>query len=237
MTHQTVTISFYTYQGIRNKWKAFARMGRFPVNKDTVPELEFFKLLGSGGGNGFSIWPDFGTYAFLGVWKNENAAKTAFRDPNSPLQLLHEGVHEWKTIYMQTFHSHGLWDGKNPFEMTKKYDKTLPLGVITRGTVKLSKLHHFWKFVPIVSRSAHNKKGMIFSKGIGEVPIIQQATFSIWENSEYMMDYAYKSEFHKEVVKKTREIGWYKEDLFARFYPYKVEGTMKGFDFLEQKSS
>ena len=31
----------------------------------------FFKLMGTGGGNGFSLKPDFGTYAFLGVWESK----------------------------------------------------------------------------------------------------------------------------------------------------------------------
>ncbi len=33
-----------------------------------IEGLQFYKLLGTGGGAGFSLTPDFGTYAFLGVW-------------------------------------------------------------------------------------------------------------------------------------------------------------------------
>jgi hypothetical protein len=53
-----------------------------------------------------------------------------------------------------------------------------------------------------------------------------QATFSLWESAESMMDYAYKNPKHAEMVKKTRELGWYSEELFARFQPYKIEGDL-----------
>lgn len=224
MTNQIVTITFYTYKGFWNKWNAFARMGNFKLKPKDIEGLEFFKLLGSGGGNGFSIFPDFSTYAFLGVWNNELAAQQAFQKLDTHLATLKSGIEKSLTIYMKTMYSHGKWHGKNPFQSVMPFDKNLPLGVITRGAIRISKLHHFWKFVPRVSRSAHQKEGLIFSKGIGELPLIEQATFSIWKNSQYMMNYAYNSSNHKEVVQKTREIGWYKEDLFARFYPYHIEG-------------
>ena len=57
------------------------------------------------------------------------------------------------------------------------------------------------------------------------MPLVQQATFSLWESSALMKAYAYQSEFHREVVQKTRQLGWYKEELFARFKPTKCYGT------------
>jgi hypothetical protein len=43
-----------------------------------------------------------------------------------------------------------------------------------------------------------------------------------------MLDYAYKNQKHKEVVLLTRKLKWYKEELFARFVPYKFEGVWNG---------
>jgi hypothetical protein len=43
-----------------------------------------------------------------------------------------------------------------------------------------------------------------------------------------MKAYAYRSRYHSEVVKKTRELGWYKEELFARFLPFDSAGTWHG---------
>ena len=53
-----------------------------------------------------------------------------------------------------------------------------------------------------------------------------QATFSLWSNAEAMMNYAYKNPKHAEMVKKTRELNWYSEELFARFKPFYQEGNL-----------
>jgi hypothetical protein len=43
-----------------------------------------------------------------------------------------------------------------------------------------------------------------------------------------MIDYAYKNKKHLEVVRLTRKLKWYKEELFARFIPYKFLGKWNG---------
>jgi hypothetical protein len=44
------------------------------------------------------------------------------------------------------------------------------------------------------------------------------------ENTKEMLDYAYKNQ-NIEVVMLTRKLNWYKEEMFARFVPYKFEGN------------
>ena len=75
----------------------------------------------------------------------------------------------------------------------------------------------FWRSVPKASNAIKSAKGVSWFKGIGEVPFIQQATFSIWKNLESVTNFAYKDMNHAEIVKKTRKRRWYKEDLFSRF--------------------
>ena len=72
--------------------------------------------------------------------------------------------------------------------------------------------------VPFASRAINKAKGVLFYKGIGEWPFIQQATISIWDNFEAVNMFAYKNFQHAKIVKKTRQNKWYKEDLFSRFY-------------------
>ena len=76
--------------------------------------------------------------------------------------------------------------------------------------------------------------GLITSIGIGELPFIKQATFSIWQSKEKMKHFAYQMHQHTEVIKKTRDEKWYSEDMFVRFKPLKVTGSIKGASPLQE---
>ena len=198
-------------------------MGLAGAQLATVEGLRFSKMLGSGSGNGFSIWPDFSTFGLSAVWENEGAALSFFEE--HPLfREFKQQCAGWWTAYMLAVQAHGEWDGSQPFPISGTYDQNKVVGVITRATIRARHLWRFWRFVPSVSRSMDDKAGRIFSKGIGELPLVQQATFSLWENSQAMTAYAYRSREHREVIRRTRQLGWYKEELFARFHPYRTEG-------------
>ncbi|NUO03005.1 MAG: hypothetical protein HUU01_20545 [Saprospiraceae bacterium] len=229
---QIVTVSFFRYQGIRRRWQAFTQMGRSRQLLQGIEGLQFAKMLGSGGGNGFSIRPNLGVYGLLGVWENESAARQFFSEHATAVQLKNQSTENW-TVFMRTAKSHGSWDGISPFNITVAYDEAAVVGVLTRATIKPAQLWHFWKFVPPVSRSISGRAGLLFSVGIGELPLIQQATFSLWQNSHAMKAYAYESGFHKTVVRRTRETGWYSEELFARFHPFCEEGSWAGVNSQE----
>ncbi len=224
---QIVTLTFFRYEGFKNRWWAFGQMGLAPRQLKGIEGLQFGKMLGSGGGNGFSILPNLGTYALLGAWENLEAAQYFF-DKHSLFKSYQEKSTEYWTVFMRAVMVHGQWDGIEPFQITEKFDEQRLVGVITRATIRTRHLWHFWRFVPSVSRSVERREGLLFSVGIGELPIVQQATFSLWENSRLMQTYAYQSRFHKEVVRRTRELGWYKEELFARFQPFAAEGSWQG---------
>ena len=120
---------------------------------------------------------------------------------------------------MDPFHSHGLWSGVNPFKIEKStVNKNSKIAIITRATLNFSKLISFWKSVPDSSKAISSAKGVYYFKGIGEIPFIQQATISLWNSLNDVLEFAYKSKSHSEIVKKTRKENWYKEELFSRFY-------------------
>jgi hypothetical protein len=76
-------------------------------------------------------------------------------------------------------------------------------------------------------------KGFITSVGIGEVPFIKQATFSIWESLDDVKQFAYRQRQHAEIIKLTRQEDWYSEDLFARFSIIQSFGTINNKNPLE----
>lgn len=222
---EIVTISFFRYKGLQNLWWAFTQMGKLPYLLGKIEGLSFVKMLGSGGKQGFSILPNFSLYGLLCVWENEQSCQSFFGE-SEIFKKLQSKSEKYQTLFLQSLQAHGKWDGKEPFSYVRQSPQTKEkIAVITRAKIKWSKVWKFWSSVAPASRKMHTHPGLIFSVGIGELPLIQQATFSIWESIEAMTNYAYKSPQHKKVIQLTQQSKWYQEELFARFRIRHTEGN------------
>jgi heme-degrading monooxygenase HmoA len=214
--HVTLTIIKYPNKFVPFAFFAMA-IHRFPLwlNKN----ISFYKLMGTGKNGTFDKKPDFNQWAIMA------AHKTEITDINIEL-LYGKFIAKWLRIFqcqvhthlLQPIEGHGTWDKKKPFgDLPPKSDFEGKIAVITRATIRLSKLKFFWENVAPIAAKMNNAKGFITSYGVGEIPWIKQATFSIWESKEDMKNFAYGMKEHAEVIKKTRQQKWYSEDMFTRF--------------------
>lgn len=210
-------VVFTTYQFSKGqKLWAFTQMGR-SFRKLAAENLKFGYMLGTGSGRGFSIWPNWQRYATLTVHTNLTQAKVYLKT-NLFIKNLEAKATSTQSSYLQPVQSHGSWAGNNPFyPLAKPLEPGEKVAVLTRATIRTSKLYEFWRNVPAVSQSTAQAPGLEYQVGIGEWPIVQQATMSIWENEEAVRNFAYRMQQHKEVVSRTRQRNWYSEELFARF--------------------
>jgi len=231
MTQPISTLTLFRFTSFLAKTWAFGQMqfAHAPIRK--TPGLQFYKLMGSGREPGFSPLPDWGVYALLAVWETEAAAQQYFSSADIFQQYLAHSSEQW-TIFMKTRQAKGLWSGGNPFSVSTELDDGNPLiAVITRATIRPGKLLKFWRYVPTSQRPIQQGcEGLIYTKGIGEAPLMQMATFSVWENMEALKNFAYNSPEHQVAIQKTRQLDWYKEEMFVRFQPYKSQGTWGGME-------
>ena len=228
---QITTISFFRYSSLRNKFWGLKMMQFAQKSLQNVSGMTFYRLLGSGKGRGFNPLPDWSVYCLLQVWESEEDANEFF---NSSDLMRQYAVHsdELYTLYMKNISAGGTWVGKNPFEKGAELDSDKPIAVITRATIKWNWLLRFWTYVPTSQQALDGNEGLIYTKGVGEIPIVQMATFSLWKNFEAVKQFAYKSKQHQEAIRRTRKNNWYKEELFSRFQPYKSTGKWEGKDLL-----
>jgi len=183
-------------------------------------KIQFFKLMGSGRNGTFDMRPDINQWALLFT-----ADDTATSIPSFIYKYWKFFNCDIKEFLLQPIEGHGLWDKKNVFgNLPKQTAYNGPVAVLTRATIRLSRLEHFWSNVNSVASAMHDAKGLIISYGIGEMPWIKQATFSIWQDKNAMKNFAYSLQQHKEVIHKTRSEDWYKEELFVRFRILSVKG-------------
>lgn len=217
------------------RW-GLAQMGTSGPKLAKVPGLLFYKLLGSGRGKGFSIKPNFYRYGLLCTWENEQDADAFFRSSELIMEYKNHTTESW-TCYLHPFQSHGQWDKQEPFSPTVSGNYSSgPIAVLTRASINLRALPNFWRFVPRSSKALDDADGLLCSIGLGELPLVRQATFSIWESAEAMKNYAYRNPKHQEVIKRTRSENWYSEELFARFIVTRTEGTWNGTDPMKTKA-
>ncbi|MCU0318868.1 MAG: DUF3291 domain-containing protein [Flavobacteriales bacterium] len=221
-----ITLSFFRYAAGKRLWgmRQMAEM-RQPLHE--VSGLNFYKLLGTGGGSGYSSWPDFGTYGLLGAWESRSAAD-AFHAEHAAHQAFLANSEEVYTLHLVPLLSRGAWSGINPF-MAATPVQDGPLAVLTRATIKPRYIIPFWRRVGVVARSLEGREGLLFTKGVGELPWVEQATFSVWRSEKDMMAFAYgRGQAHTEAVARTRQAKGFSEELYARFRVVAEVGTWKG---------
>lgn len=222
---------FLRFSGRAKRWWIFTQMPKAPGRLRGIKGLVFAKLLGTGAGQGFSLWPDFSVYCLLTVWQSEGARDRFHREHPFWLEVL-EHSQSQKRLRLRVLRSKGSWQGENPFRPEGSPNPGNYLAVLTRASIRPRLLHRFWWEVPAVSRQIYRQPGHLFSKGIGEWPLIEQATLSLWEGEQVMQHFAYQQEKHRRVVQQTRRLNWYREELFARFAVEEFEG----FDLLSLPS-
>ena len=227
------TITIFTLRPGHRRW-GLAQMGTSPGALKQVPGLRFFQLLGSGAANGFGFLPNLDRYGFLGVWDSGEAAAAFFE-----LHPLWAGYqrrsHEIWTAELAPLRAHGLWNGLNPFDYpattlggAPEAETAGPVAVLTRASIRLRRAWRFWGYVEPTSRALATAPGVRLAIGLGELPLVRQATFSVWDSAAAMQQYAYRDARHREVIQLTRREGWYGEELFARFRVLSSRGTVDG---------
>jgi hypothetical protein len=180
--------------------------------------------MGCGKNGSFDIQPDLRQWALMIFFEADESEANSLNEYAN--QYPGRFISGWwrflgvntRSFLLEPFAGHGSWDGQT-FVRSGQH-LTVPEGkvaILTRATIRLTKLRDFWRAVPATSFDLGNQEGLEYSVGIGEVPFIRQATFSIWSSLDAMKTYAYKQSAHKEVIRKTRDEKWYAEEMFLRF--------------------
>jgi hypothetical protein len=183
------------------------------------PGLEFFRYGGTGRHRGFSAQPDFTRFALFSVWKSREHWERFVQESPFVAALRRAATSLW---YVSLFPLTGLgtWDGRK-ITCSPQIGKAMfdgKIAVLTRATIRLRCLRDFWSHVPAVSRQIETSQGCLYTLGFGELPWVRQATFSLWNSSKELKEFAYGTDgAHSVVVKRTKERGWYSEDMFCRF--------------------
>ena len=192
---------------------------RFALSRSA--NVGFYKSLGTGKGETFT--PADANTLRWGLIAQVNDME-AFDHSLVVKRWRKNSVDEFRAV-LEPISSHGQWAGKEPFVASVK-DWTGPVAAITRARIKWHQNFRFWSSVPPVTISLKSAPGLMAAIGIGEAPIGLQGTFSLWESSDAIKNFAYKGAAHQKAIADTATYNWYSEELFARFAVKDMRGTI-----------
>jgi spheroidene monooxygenase len=234
----TVTLSFYRFASWPARFWVLGQMGLARLSLARMPEIGFWKLCGSGTGQGFTPRPNTAVWAILATWPDpETARRTIDRAPVFRRWQAH-ATESW-TVMLEPTATRGTWSGKQPFiaadipadtptgAQTDTPD-TGPIVALTRATMRATTALRFWRRVPDISTAIGEDPNVIFKIGIGEVPLLHQVTFSIWPDAASMAHFARGDGPHGRAIRAVRAEGWFTEELYARFRILDHWGTWDG---------
>lgn len=206
---------------------ALTRMGHHRGQLRHAAGVRFAKLLGTGDGRTFTVRDaDLRHWALLVSWSGHEVAGAFARSPVA---------RSWARIAEETLQvdltplaAKGSWAGRQPFGEPAPRSWDGPVAALTRARIRPSRAVTFWRSVPAVSADLHGSAGLRLALGIGEAPLGLQGTFSLWDSTAALRTFAYRQAPHVDAVRRTAEVGWYAEELFARFAVVGIDGTFRG---------
>ena len=225
---QIVTLSVFRFATPAARFWAFAQMGLARRSLSRLPGIGFWKLLGTGTGEGFTPIPNTAVYGIMATWPNLDAAQSQTNNARVFQRYRAKSCEDW-TVFLATTSARGQWGGQVPFNANAK-PQTGMVAALTRATLRPQILMKFWNRVPSISSAIGADPNVAFKIGLGEVPWFHQVTFSIWPNIDSMANFARKDGPHARAIKAVRDGQWFAEELYARFHIVGTHGSWNGAD-------
>ena len=231
MPHDTqiTSLSVFRFAGPGARLWAFLQMLLARRAMARLPGVGFWKLFGSGVGEGFTPIPNTAVYGILATWRSGDAARAGLG--SQVFSRYRDRAEEHWTILMKATSARGQWDGRAPFSVSG--ESRGALAALTRATLRPRILWQFWKRVPTISAAIGQDRNVAFKIGLGEVPWLHQVTFSIWPDAASMAEFARRDGPHAQAIRAVREGQWFAEELYARFDIVGSEGSWNGADPLD----
>jgi hypothetical protein len=195
------------------------------------PGVRFAKLLGTGTGTGFGPGDvDTTRWAALLVQDRETP------EPPAIAGWTRRSTSHAR-IELAPMASRGTWSGQEPFTAASTARTSGMVLALTRARLKPARTATFWRAIPPVAAALHDAPGLLARFGVGEAPIGWQGTVTVWRNAADLVAFAYRRPEHRAAIARTTQVGWYSEELFARFAVCGIMGDREVLGWAEMTRS
>ena len=202
-----------------------------------VPGLTTVKVMGSGHGGGFSLRPSATHQGLICTFSHFDLALKFLDSP--AVQAYRSRARECWTGVMAVQSARGHWD-KQAWQASSvqalgeqgenHLKATAPFAVLTRASIVPSKAMAFWRYAPAAQADLGQATGCLLAMGLGEAPLVRQCTFSLWQDTEAMRQYAHKGA-HQVASAAAAKHQFFSESLFVRMQVLQMAGVWQGKPF------
>lgn len=199
-------------------------LGRFAMGR--APGLRFFKVMGSGQDGGFGLRPSLSLQGLVCAFERD-ADADRFLAESPQLRAYREQAADFLAVKVRATSSRGAWDGREPFALSGRPRPGQPVAALTRASIRPAAVVRFWRHSPPSEHSLAQAAGCRLAVGLGEAPVLRQATFSIWDDQAAMDAYA-RQGAHLAAIRAATAGGFFSESLFCRFEPVWAMGAWQG---------
>jgi hypothetical protein len=203
----------------------WSRIVRGPGAVRDVPGLRFCKVLGSGHDGGFGLRPSASRQGLFCVFDCDRSARE-FLSAGMLVRTYRDRARELLTLRLAPYSVRGAWSGMTPQPSTIAPTQG-PIAALTRASIRLRAAAAFWRQTPASQASLAQAPGCLLAVGLGEAPLLRQATFSVWDGVASMDAYA-RQGAHMAAIRASRAQQFFSESMFVRFLPLSMHGTWKG---------
>ena len=203
-------------------WSRIA-LGARPLRN--VPGLRLAKALGSGHDGGFGLRPSASRQGLFAVFGSQ-ADADAFLQTSPIPQAYAARSREFLSVKLRATSSRGAWGGA-AMVATVPAPTAGPVAALTRASIRPGRARDFWAHSPASESALQQAPGCLLAVGLGEAPILRQATFSLWESQAEMDAYA-RGGAHLQAIRAATGGGWFSESMFVRFVPLQMQGCWQG---------
>jgi spheroidene monooxygenase len=214
------------------KWRPSARlwgMLRLPLGTLyplRAPGLVFQKVLGSGQGGGFGLIPSLSHLGLFCAFEQPSQASD-FLEQSSVIRSYERHADELAWLLLNPYSIRGAWSGFSPTAHSPPPEEAGPIAALTRASIRPSKMRAFWSQSPAAEAELAVAQGCQLAVGLGEAPLLRQATFSLWESLGHMDAYA-RSGAHLRAIQTAYRGEHFSESMFVRFKVMRAGGVWKG---------
>jgi len=203
----------------------WSRMVQGPRALRRTDGLLFAKVLGSGYEGGFGLKPSASRQGVFALFSSLQTAH-AFIDRSPLVQAYKARSQEFFSMTMQAWSCRGSWDGQS-LAVAGQAPVDVPIAALTRASIRMGKAAAFWRYAPAAQSALDHTQGCQLAVGLGEAPLLRQATFTLWDSVSHMDAYA-RSGAHLTAIQAAAKHGYFFESMFARFSPLTLSGQWKG---------